>query len=78
MHSNFITPPDYVETVLILNAVEEQIKVLATLIQTRDKTYNVYFYREEMNNPEWVEKMLEKADTVLDAKLNNLEDYFNK
>jgi hypothetical protein len=78
MHSNFITPPDYVETVLIFSATEEQIKALANLIQSRDKTYNVYFYREEMNNPEWVEKIIGKADIVLDAKLNNLEDYFNK
>jgi len=78
MHSNFITPPDYVETILILNAPEEQIKVLATMIRRRDQSYNVYFYREEMNNAEWLEKIQEKADIILDAKLTNPEDYFNK
>ena len=78
MHSNFITPPDYVETILILNAPEKQIKVLATMIQHRDQSYNVYFYREEMNNTKWLEKIQEKADIILDAKLTNPEEYFNK
>jgi hypothetical protein len=78
MHSNFITPPDYVETVLILNATEEQIKVLATLIEHRDQPYNVYFYREEMNQPEWFALVAPKADVVLDAKTTNPEEYFNK
>jgi hypothetical protein len=78
MHSNFITPPDFVETVLILNAPQEQIRVLAELVQHRDKTYNVYFYHEEMNQPEWFEQASKKADVILDAKLTNPEDYFNK
>lgn len=78
MHSNFITPPDYVETVLILNAPEEQIKVLATMVQNADQCYNVYFYRDEMNNPEWFNRIRLKADVILDAKITNPEDYFNK
>lgn len=78
MHSNFITPPDYVETVLILNAPEEQVQALAATIQHRDSVYNVYFYRDEMNDPEWLARVKAKADTILDAKLTNPEDYFTK
>jgi hypothetical protein len=78
MHSNFITPPDYVETVLILNAPEEQIKLLATMIQHRDRSYNVYFYNDHMNNAEWLARVTAKADVVLDAKITNPEEYFNK
>jgi hypothetical protein len=78
MHSNFVTPPDYIETVLILNAPEEQLRVLAEMIQQRDQVYNVYFYREEMNQPEWLALVAAKADVVLDAKITNPEEYFNK
>lgn len=78
MHSNFITPPDYVETVLILDATEELIKELGTLVQGSDKPYNVYFYSEAMDNQEWLTRITAKADTVLDAKINNPLEYFNK
>lgn len=78
MHSNFITPPDYIETILILNASEEHIKILGTVVQNCGKPYNVYFYREEMNDPSWFHKISIKADVVLDAKINNPEEYFNK
>lgn len=78
MHSNFITPPDYVENVLVVNAPEEQVKVLASLVQQRERSYNVYFYNEAMNQPEWFERVSRQADVILDAKLTNPEDYFNK
>lgn len=78
MHSNFITPPDYVETVLVIDATEEMIKHLGTIVQDRDTIYNVYFYREEMNDIAWFHKISLKADVVLDAKITNPLDYFNK
>jgi len=78
MHSNFITPPDYIETVLILNASEEQIRHLGLVVQDGDVAYNVYFYKEEMNDPTWFHKISIKADIVLDAKINNPLTYFGK
>ncbi len=79
MHSNFITPPDYVETILILNATEQQINELGQAVHDGDQIYHVYFYNADtMNNPVWFDKISAKADTVLDAKLTNLVDYFNK
>ena len=78
MHSNFITPPDYVETILVIDATEEQIKDLGTVVRDSGVAYNVYFYREEMNDPAWFNKISIKADVVLDAKLSNSLEYFNK
>ena len=78
MHSNFITPPDYVETVLIINATDEQVKDLGLAVQGKDVTYNVYFYNDSMNDTAWFNKISIKADVVLDAKITNPIDYFNK
>ncbi len=78
MHSNFITPPDYVETVLIINATEEQIKSLGTAIQDIDTTYNVYFYNDAMNDRAWFHKISLKAVFLLDEKLTYPLEYLNK
>ena len=78
MHSNFITPPDYIETILVLNASEEIVRHLGMIVQDSDRAYNVYFYKEEMNDPSWFHKISIKADVVLDAKITNPIDYFNK
>lgn len=78
MHSNFITPPDYVETVLILNATEEQITALGDYIKSIGVPYNVYFYNDAMDNQEWLSKITNKSDMVLDAKIKNPQEYFDK
>jgi hypothetical protein len=78
MHSNFITPPDYIETVLVLNASEEQIKLLATKVELTNKPYDVYFYRDEMNDQDWLSKVTNKADVILNANLKDPMEYFNK
>lgn len=78
MHSNFITPPDYVESVLILNATVEQIDQLRGIVQVSSIPYNIYFYNDEMNERDWFDLIKSKADVTLDAKLNNLLEYFNK
>lgn len=65
MHSNFITPPDLVETVLVVDASEENIKSLAEGIKLTGKPYNVYFYNSEMKNFDWLSKVIDRADLVL-------------
>lgn len=65
MHSNFITPPDLVETVLIVDATEEQITHCADACRESDHVYNVYFYQKEMDNPDWLVTAYNRADTVL-------------
>jgi hypothetical protein len=78
MHSNFISPPDYVETVLILNAPPESIKILATQVELASIPYNIYFYNDEMNQRDWLDLIKTKADIILDAKLKDPLEYFDK
>ena len=65
MHSNFVTPPDYVESVLIVGADSEQIRACAEAVQSLDRSYNVYIYNEEMNSREWLNRIMFRVDTVL-------------
>ena len=78
MHSNFITPPDFVETVLIVDSTQDQALACAEAIKTAGTSYNVYFYNEEMNDPVWFERVSTRADIVIDAKITNPLEYFNK
>lgn len=65
MHSNFITPPDYVESVLIIGSTPKQAEACATAVKDSNKSYNVYFYNEEMNNREWLNMVMFKVDAIL-------------
>jgi hypothetical protein len=71
MYSNFITPPDIVESVLVVNATEEQIKECADACEKSENTYNVYFYHELMKDPEWLGQVCQRVDTIL---INRGED----
>lgn len=77
-HSNFVTPPDFIETILVLNATEEQITACADACYESDKIYNVYFYNKEMNNTDWFFQVQSIADQTLDATLCNPAEYFTK
>jgi len=78
MHSNFITPPDYVETVLVLNATDEQLSELTETVKITGRPYNVYFYNDSMNEPDWLDRIKTQADVILDAELKSPLEYFNK
>lgn len=65
MHSNFITPPDLIETVLVVDASEEHILSLAEHVKVLGKPYNVYFYNTEMKDLNWLGKVINRADIVL-------------
>jgi len=65
MHCNFITPPDLIENILIIDATEKQISECADECRTIDTAYDVYFYHAGMDNTEWLSKVLVKADTIL-------------
>lgn len=67
MISNFITPPDFVETVLIIDAPETQVQALAAFLKGHDRPFNIYLYSHDMNNNDWLIAAYKKADTVLRA-----------
>jgi len=78
MHSNFITPPDFVRTILVLNATEEQITQLSSAVKSSSTPYNVYFYNDAMNDMRWRARVTNIADEVIEADKNNPLEYFNK
>jgi hypothetical protein len=78
MHSNFITPPDYVESVLIHDATEEQIQQLGDAVGKANMPYNVYFYNKSMNSPDWLEKIEKIADKIIYAENTDPIEYFTK
>jgi hypothetical protein len=63
--SNFITPPDYIETVLIIGASNEEIMASADACQISGKAYNVYVYDESMNDKAWLNMVMFKVDAIL-------------
>jgi hypothetical protein len=94
MYSNFVTPPDIITDVLIVDATEEQIQACADACRVSESAYNVYFYNEQMAQLAWLEKVLGIADVVLvnaesalsvsgklfgaDQELVTPADYFDK
>jgi len=78
MHSNFITPPDFVKTILVLNATEEQITELNSAVKASTTPYNIYFYNNAMNDLPWLAQVTNIADKIIEADKNNPTEYFNK
>lgn len=67
MHSNFITPPDLIETVLVVNATEDQIKSCADACRNNNRVYNVYFYHTDMKDVHWLGQVVQRSETILQA-----------
>jgi hypothetical protein len=65
MHSNFITPPDLVESILIIDADQAQIESCALACKDATVPYNVYFYTTDMDDLSWLDKVIQRVDTVL-------------
>lgn len=65
MHSNFITPPDLIESILIIDATKEQIEACAQKCENAQVPYNVYFYNSDMNDYNWLSRVADRVDTTL-------------
>jgi hypothetical protein len=65
MHSNFVTPPDFVSTVVIIDASIDQIKECGRKCHEADRPYNVYLYNHTMNDLDWLAEAVKRADVVL-------------
>lgn len=75
--SNFITAPDYVPSVVILNPTEEQIRACMESCNASGKVYNVYIQTPD-STPEWLLKVESIADTIIDAQKEDPAQFFNK
>jgi hypothetical protein len=78
MHSNFITAPDYIENILVINATDEQLATLTETVKTTGRPYNIYFYNNNLADQAWFNRVASKADIVIYADKNDPMEYFNK
>jgi hypothetical protein len=65
MHSNFITPPDFIKSILIIDATQEEAQELADQIRGSEQPYNIYFYNTEMDDIVWFAKAAQMVDVIL-------------
>lgn len=69
MHSNFITPPDFISealhTVLLIDPTWQELESIAVLCKTGETDFNVYVYDETMNDIDWLLKAANQADAVI-------------
>lgn len=72
MVTNFITPPDFIETVVLIDASDVEVQALAAFLKSADKPYNVYLYNHTENNLEWLVKVCKRADVVLQAEASTV------
>ena len=75
--SNFITSPDFVLSVLIRNATEEQIVACMEVCREQGRVINVYI-QTEAATVEWIQAVESIADTIIDAQKSEPVDYFTK
>jgi|688.fasta_scaffold435670_3 hypothetical protein len=69
MHSNLITPPDFVKdslhTVTLINLTENEIELVARMCAASDEMFNIYVYRTEMQDLTWLDRAVEISDAVI-------------
>lgn len=75
MTTNFITPPDFVEdsqhTVLLIDVDPVDVETLAHLCATHDESFNVYLYKEEFEDKQWMGNAAYRADVII---INTIEN----
>lgn len=69
MHSNFVTPPDFVSdplhTILLVDATPEELERVAMICKVIGTDFNVYAYRADMQNVEWLLEAALRADVII-------------
>jgi len=73
--SNIITPPDFVKTkahtVLLIDPEWSEIEDVAFYLKSSAEIYNVYVYRIEMNDDDWLQKAIKKSEAIIVNTVNN-------
>jgi hypothetical protein len=69
MHSNIITPPDFINDentqILIIDPDWNDVDTLSLWLQNTAKTYNIYVYTDVMMEPEWLESAIGLAHVII-------------
>lgn len=81
MYSNFITPPDFVQddfhNVVVVNATNDDVELLGRMCKGSDDQFNIYLYRSEMNNLDWLRQAVDISHAVIlntDVADSTMED----
>jgi len=79
VHSNFITPPDFVDeklpNITVINATTDEVELLARMCEHSDKFYNIYLYRSEMHNDTWMQQAVDCSDAgILNTNSGQYQD----
>lgn len=73
--TNFITPPDFVDepnhTILLIDVDPVDVETLAFLCGSHNESFNVYLYKEDLNNISWLEQAADKADAIIVNTIEN-------
>ena len=73
--SNIITPPDFVKTkaenIVLIDPDWSEIEDVAFYLKSATKVYNVYVYRTEMDDLNWLHKVVSKSTVVIVNTVNN-------
>ena len=77
MHHNFITPPDFIVTVLIVDADAADIAAVAEQCRNSEIPYNVYLYHTDMNDLDWLQQVMLQSNVVLLAAESTLPVTWN-
>lgn len=68
-HTNFITAPDFINenehTILIVDAAPIDIETLAFLCASHSESFDIYLYKESMEDLGWLIQAAGKANTIL-------------
>lgn len=75
MTTNFITPPDFVEdpnfTIVLIDVDPADVETLAFLCAGHDESFNVYLYKEDMNDLLYLNSCVDRSDAVI---INTVEN----
>ena len=75
-YSNIITPPDFPDdkfsSVLLIDPEWSELEDLTLFLKTATQSFNVYVYRPEMRNIEWVDQIIQKENpSIIINTVNN-------
>lgn len=72
--SKLITPPDFVKSkghnVVLIDPEWTEVEDLSYLLMTLDKVFNVYVYRDEMQDIAWLTEAIKKSKSVIVNTVN--------
>jgi hypothetical protein len=72
--SNIITPPDFINSralsITMIDPEMTEVEDVAFFLKTATETFNVYVYRSEMDNEEWLTEVVTKSTAVVVNTVN--------